>query len=66
MELTPIGVIRTPYATKAETPRQGGLRPDVVGRIELFGEYAEGLKDVEEFSHLVIVPFGEWEKNPRL
>ncbi len=55
MELKPIGVIHTPYLTKEETPIQGGLCPDVVGRIELFAEYAEGLKDVEGFSHLIIL-----------
>jgi len=51
----PIGVIHTPFDKPEGIPIQGALRPDVEGRIEVFPKYAEGLKDVEGFSHLILL-----------
>jgi len=53
--LHPIGIIHSPYATKEETPIQGTFRPDGMGTIEVFPEYEEGLKDIETFSHLILI-----------
>jgi tRNA-Thr(GGU) m(6)t(6)A37 methyltransferase TsaA len=55
ISLTPIGVIRTPFHSPAETPIQGRLRPDVPGEVEVFAEFAAGLADVEGFSHLTLL-----------
>ena len=56
MVLRPIGVIHSPYGEKGlEAPPQGRHRPEEVSEIEVFKEYAEGLKDVEGFSHLIIL-----------
>jgi len=49
--LTKIGIIHSPYKTTKEAPRQGTKKPSV---IEIFEEYQEGLKDIEEFSHFHI------------
>lgn len=54
IELKPIGIIRSPYKTKEEIPIQA-YRSEEVGEIELFKEYEEGLKDIEGFSHIVIL-----------
>jgi tRNA (adenine37-N6)-methyltransferase len=35
LTLHPIGVIRTPYTTKVEAPRQASVAPDTLGTIEL-------------------------------
>jgi tRNA (adenine37-N6)-methyltransferase len=35
LNLKPIGVIRTPYSTKVEAPRQPAVAPDALGTIEL-------------------------------
>ena len=51
----PIGIIHTPFQTKDEAPIQGAFVPDAVGRVVLFPEYAAGLKDIEGFSHLVLL-----------
>jgi tRNA (Thr-GGU) A37 N-methylase len=51
----PIGVIHTPYTLKEKTPIQGCFAPDSRGTIEVYPEYAEGLKDVEGFSHLILI-----------
>lgn len=54
IELKPIGVAHSPYKTPEETPCQGrGLIP--ISEIEIFSEYEEGLKDIEGFSHLIIL-----------
>ena len=50
----PIGIIHSPYATTDDTPIQGIFSPEGIGRIEVFPEYKEGLKDIETFSHLII------------
>ena len=51
----PIGLIRTPFAEPEGLPIQGALRPDLEGRVELFPEFTDGLKDVEGFSHLILL-----------
>lgn len=55
IELRPIGVIRSPYKTKEETPIQGIFRPKMTGWVELYPEYEEGLKDIEGFSHIFLI-----------
>lgn len=50
-----IGIIRTPFAGKDDAPIQGVFVPDAIGRVELFPEYAAGLKDIEGFSHLFLL-----------
>lgn len=49
MNVNPIGIIHSPYKTKAEAPRQG---TDEVLEIEIHKEYKDGLKDIKGFSHL--------------
>jgi tRNA-Thr(GGU) m(6)t(6)A37 methyltransferase TsaA len=51
----PIGIIRTPFIEKAKTPIQGIFAPDSEGRIEIFPQYADGLKDIAGFSHLILI-----------
>ena len=52
--ITPIGAIHTPYAALEKVPIQPCYSIGVV-EIELFKEYEEGLKDLEGFSHIVIL-----------
>jgi tRNA-Thr(GGU) m(6)t(6)A37 methyltransferase TsaA len=53
-KLKPIGIIRTPYKKDRDAPYQAYKSEDV-GEIEVFKEYEEGLKDIEGFSHLIIL-----------
>ena len=55
MEITPIGIIHTPHQTKADCPIQPVYSEAAQGRIELFEEFAEGLKDIEMFSHIYLL-----------
>ncbi len=51
----PVGIIHSPFTTKDEAPIQGAFVPDAVGQVELFPEYAAGLKDIQGFSHLFLI-----------
>lgn len=50
-----IGVIRSGFADKKDAPIQGAFSPEAEGRVELFEEFAAGLKDIEGFSHLILL-----------
>jgi tRNA-Thr(GGU) m(6)t(6)A37 methyltransferase TsaA len=54
LELTPIGIIHSPYKDRGEAPPQGN-RSDKISNIEVFKEFEEGLKDTEGFSHLIVI-----------
>ncbi|MDD1677424.1 MAG: tRNA (N6-threonylcarbamoyladenosine(37)-N6)-methyltransferase TrmO [Methanomicrobiales archaeon] len=49
-----IGVIHTPFTVHTGTPVQSALSA-TEGRAEVFPEYAEGLADLEGFSHIILV-----------
>ena len=53
--MTPIGVIHTPFRQMRDTPIQPLGGQAVRGQIVLDPAYAEGLADVEGFSHLTLV-----------
>jgi tRNA-Thr(GGU) m(6)t(6)A37 methyltransferase TsaA len=53
--LRPIGVIHSPYTTKESYPIQGADAPGGKGMIDVFSEYAAGLKDIETFSHIMLL-----------
>ena len=50
----PIGVIRSPFTDSAHTPIQAA-RSEAIGHIEVYPEYAEGLLDIDELSHLILL-----------
>jgi len=55
MEINPIGIIHTPFRTKEECSIQPLYSADTHGRVEVFDEYADGLKDIETFSHIYLL-----------
>ncbi len=50
-----IGLIHSPYKRVKGTPIQPTGAKDVEGKVELFSEYSEGLKDLEYFSHIILI-----------
>jgi len=50
-----IGMIHTPFTEKVNTPIQGVFAPDSKGEVEVFPDYAAGLKDIGGFSHLILI-----------
>jgi len=55
IELKPIGIIRTPYQEKKDIPIQGIFKDDIEGYIELDEHYRTGLKDLDGFSHAILI-----------
>jgi len=53
--LKPIGIIHSPFKTKDECPIQGANASDSEGSVEVFIEYQDGLKDIELFSHIILL-----------
>ena len=51
----PIGVIRSPYHEPQNVPIQPAAAQGIEGTAEILPEFGEGLKDLEGFSHLVLI-----------
>ncbi len=62
----PIGTLRTPFTESLGTPIQPSGARGVRGSIELLPEFAEGLKDIDGFSHLVLLYYFDRSSAPRL
>jgi len=52
---TSIGMLYTPYKSKSGVPIQGIFDSRSRGRAEIFEHYEAGLKDIEGFSHLILL-----------
>ena len=51
----PIGKINSPYKKSKDIPIQGRFKDDVEACVELNDKYVKGLKDLDKFSHAIIV-----------
>ncbi len=51
----PIGIIHTPFTERKGTPIQPHRGQGVKGTIEIFPQYAEGLADLDGFSHIYLI-----------
>jgi tRNA (adenine37-N6)-methyltransferase len=51
----PIGVVHSPFSDLSGMPIQPSQAVGIPGRIELLPELQEGLKDLEGFSHLILL-----------
>jgi tRNA-Thr(GGU) m(6)t(6)A37 methyltransferase TsaA len=51
----PIGVIHSPFATPEGTPIQTTGARGVRGTVEVKPEFTDGLKDLEGFSHILLI-----------
>ncbi len=55
MEVTSIGIIHSPFKTKEECPIQPRYSEGATATIEIYPHYADGLKDIEGFSHIIVI-----------
>ena len=53
--IIPIGTIYTPHSDIKNMPIQPLAAKGIKGRIELEPEFADGLKDIEGFSHITLI-----------
>ena len=54
-KVDPVGYIITPYIKGEEIPIQGTFDKDTVAHIELLDKYVPGLKDLDGFSHAILI-----------
>ena len=59
----PIGFISSPYKNTTEIPKCLGAKHDVDGVLKILPEFEPGLRDIEGFSHLIVV--WEFDRSPR-
>lgn len=52
---TQIGLIRTRFTSQEGTPIQASMAGEETGTVEVFPDYADGLLDIEGFSHLHLI-----------
>jgi tRNA-Thr(GGU) m(6)t(6)A37 methyltransferase TsaA len=52
--IQPIGIIHTPLIEGDEIPIQP-VFSQAAGQVEVYPEYAEGLQDIEGFSHIILL-----------
>ncbi|MCJ2670136.1 MAG: tRNA (N6-threonylcarbamoyladenosine(37)-N6)-methyltransferase TrmO [Candidatus Thermoplasmatota archaeon] len=50
----PIGVIHSSFKEPSGVPIQAAVAEDNRGTVEVFPEFADGLKDIEGFSHIIL------------
>ena len=51
----PIGIIHSPFKKNIGVPRQAIGASDIKGSIEIFDDFSVGLKDLDGFSHIVVI-----------
>ncbi len=57
IEYTPIGTIRTPFTKPEDMPIQPAGAKGISGTVEVFETFAAGLKDLDGFSHIILLYF---------
>ena len=55
IKLSPIGYIHSPYKKIEDIPIQGRFRDNVEAWVELKNKYINGLKDLDKFSHAILL-----------
>lgn len=55
LNVKPIGIIRSEHKIAGNTPIQPVYAEECFGSVEIFPEYADGLTDIEGFSHIILL-----------
>jgi len=55
IQFHPIGIIHSPFTTLEQMPIQPTGAANREGYIEIFPEYQDGLKDLDGFSHIILL-----------
>ncbi|MGA1848885.1 MAG: tRNA (N6-threonylcarbamoyladenosine(37)-N6)-methyltransferase TrmO [Thermoplasmatota archaeon] len=57
IELAPIGYVRSPFKDLGGIPIQTRRGNDFTGEVEVLEEFAEGLADLDGFSHIILLSY---------
>ncbi|MCP5420941.1 MAG: tRNA (N6-threonylcarbamoyladenosine(37)-N6)-methyltransferase TrmO [Gammaproteobacteria bacterium] len=55
IEFRPIGIIHSPFGSPTGMPIQPAGAEGVAGHVEIFAEFQAGLRDLDGFSHLILL-----------
>ena len=66
IELHPIGVIHSPYTSVSGMPIQSAAGAETRGHVEVFARFAEGLRDLSGFSHVILLYYFHRSGEPAL
>jgi len=64
--IKPIGLINTPYKDPKGMPIQGTFEKGIIGTVNVFKEYQAGLKDLDGFSHAILIYYFNKSKEEKL
>ena len=63
IQYKPIGIIHTPFKETAGMPIQPLWARGVKGTVEVYADYADGLVDLDGFSHIILIYHFHLSKN---
>lgn len=66
IELQPIGIIHTPFTRLENMPIQPAGGFGVKGTVEVFATYRDGLRDLDGFSHIILLYYFHHSNDFRL
>jgi tRNA-Thr(GGU) m(6)t(6)A37 methyltransferase TsaA len=66
IDFKPIGIIHSPFKEPKGTPIQPKAADGILGKVEIFPEYLEGLKDLDGFSHIILIYYFHLVRNFKL
>lgn len=55
IEYTPIGIVHSPFKDLNSIPRQASIAKGSKATVEIYPEYQGGLKDLDGFSHIILL-----------
>jgi tRNA-Thr(GGU) m(6)t(6)A37 methyltransferase TsaA len=55
IEFLPIGLIHTPHLKSGEAPIQPSRGRGILGSVEIYDDFVEGLADLDGFSHIILL-----------
>ena len=66
IKLYPIGKIRSPFKSPAGMPIQSSAARGIRGKVILYPEYVEGIRDLDGFSHVILLYYFHLIKQSKL
>jgi len=64
--INPIGIVHSPYKNAKGIPIQGKFKNEAEAYVELSKKYQPGLKDLDDFSHAILIYYFHNEKEEKL
>jgi len=66
IQMRPIGYVRSPHKELKGTPIQGVFASEIEASVELDQKYVDGLKDLDGFSHAILIYYFHKSDSERL